>query len=79
AWRLPVQKESIVPDMETKIAAHMAGVGIGFVPQPLCQTLIDKKELVSCTIPTMSPPSTLSLAWHKNDVCKAVEDIVKLF
>ena len=24
------QKEIIVPDMETKIAAHLAGVGIGF-------------------------------------------------
>lgn len=30
AWRLPGQKEIIVPDMETKIAAHLAGVGIGF-------------------------------------------------
>ncbi len=64
AWRLPGQKEIIVPDMD---------------PQPLCQTLIDKNELVSCTIPTMRPPSPLSLAWHKFGGGKAVEDIVKLF
>ncbi|WP_242413330.1 LysR substrate-binding domain-containing protein, partial [Salmonella enterica] len=48
-WRLPEQKEIVVPDMETRIAAHLAGLGIGFVPRPLCQTLIDKNELVSCT------------------------------
>ncbi|MDI5434868.1 hypothetical protein MJM45_31010, partial [Salmonella enterica subsp. enterica serovar Kentucky] len=40
---------------------------------------IDKNELVSCTIPTMRPPSPLSLAWHKFGGGKAVEDIVKLF
>ncbi|MDJ4914665.1 HTH-type transcriptional activator AllS, partial [Salmonella enterica] len=32
-----------------------------------------------CTIPTMRPPSPLSLAWHKFGGGKAVEDIVKLF
>ncbi len=30
AWRLPGQKEIVVPDIETKVAAHLAGVGIGF-------------------------------------------------
>ncbi|EBE4404670.1 LysR family transcriptional regulator [Salmonella enterica] len=30
-------------------------------------------------IPTMRPPSPLSLAWHKFGGGKAVEDIVKLF
>ncbi|MFV2388819.1 HTH-type transcriptional activator AllS, partial [Escherichia coli] len=33
AWRLPGQIEIIVPDMETKLAAHLAGVGIGFLPK----------------------------------------------
>lgn len=78
-WRLPGQKEIIVPDIETKIAAHLAGVGIGFLPQPLCQSLIDHHELVTCAIPTMCPPSPLGLAWNKYNCGKAVEDIVMLF
>ncbi len=79
AWRLPGQKEIIVPDIETKIAAHMAGVGIGFLPRSLCQPLIDQQALVSCTIPSMRPPSPLSLAWHTHHAGKAVTDIVRLF
>ncbi|HFD8473746.1 TPA: HTH-type transcriptional activator AllS [Escherichia coli] len=79
AWRLPGQKEIIVPDMETKIAAHLAGVGIGFLPKSLCQSMIDNQQLVSREIPTMRPPSPLSLAWRKFGSGKAVEDIVTLF
>ncbi|MBA1840467.1 HTH-type transcriptional activator AllS, partial [Escherichia coli] len=79
AWRLPGQKEIIVPDMETKIAAHLAGVGIGFLPKSLCQSMLDNQQLVSRVIPTMRPPSPLSLAWRKFGSGKAVEDIVTLF
>lgn len=79
ARRLPWQKEIIVPDMETKIAAHLAGVGIGFLPKSLCQSMIDNQQLVSRVIPTMRPPSPLSLAWRKFGSGKAVEDIVTLF
>lgn len=79
AWRLPGQKEIIVPDMETKIAAHLAGVGIGFLPKSLCQSTIDNQQLVSRVILTMRPPSPLSLAWRKFGSGKAVEDIVTLF
>ena len=79
AWRLPGQKEIIVPDMETKIAAHLAGVGIGFLPKSLCQSMIDNQQLVSRVIPTMRPPSPLSLAWRKFGSGKAIEDIVTLF
>ncbi len=79
ARRLPGQKEIIVPDMETKIAAHLAGVGIGFLPKSLCQSMIDNQQLVSRVIPTMRPPSPLSLAWRKFGSGKAVEDIVTLF
>ena len=54
AWRLPGQK-IVVPDIETKIAAHIAGVGIGFLPEPLCQPLIARGELIARQIPAMRP------------------------
>nr|WP_318382591.1 HTH-type transcriptional activator AllS [uncultured Enterobacter sp.] len=79
AWRLPGQKEIVVPDIETKIATHKAGVGIGFLPRTLCRAALERNELVSCTIPSMRPPSPLSLAWRKHASGKAVDDIVELF
>ncbi|MRS15608.1 HTH-type transcriptional activator AllS [Enterobacteriaceae bacterium RIT691] len=79
AWLLPGQKEIVVPDMETKIAAHLAGVGVGFLPEPLCRPLIEAGLLVNRTIPVMRPPSPLSLAWQKGNAGKAVQDIVALF
>lgn len=57
----------------------LAGVGIGFLPKSLCQSMIDNQQLVSRVIPTMRPPSPLSLAWRKFGSGKAVEDIVTLF
>ncbi|OON42049.1 transcriptional regulator [Izhakiella australiensis] len=79
AWRLSGQKEILVPDMETKIAAHLAGVGVGFLPAPLCQPLIAQGALLSRAIPAMRPPSPLSLAWRKDQSGSAVQDIVSLF
>jgi LysR family transcriptional activator of the allD operon len=49
------QKEIVVPDIETKVAAHIAGVGIGFLPEPLCQPLIARGELIARQIPAMRP------------------------
>ena len=50
-----------------------------FLPKSLCQSMIDNQQLVSRVIPTMRPPSPLSLAWRKFGSGKAVEDIVTLF
>lgn len=49
------------------------------LPKSLCQSMIDNQQLVSRVIPTMRPPSPLSLAWRKFGSGKAVEDIVTLF
>jgi len=79
AWRLTGQKEIQVSDLSTKIAAHVAGVGIGFLPRKLCQRYLDRGELVTRTIPAMRPSSPLSLAWHHAQAGKAALEIVRLF
>ncbi|MNC48486.1 HTH-type transcriptional activator AllS [compost metagenome] len=79
AWRLTGQKEIQVADLSTKIAAHVAGVGIGFLPRKLCQRYLDSGELVTRTIPAMRPPSPLGLAWHHAQAGKAALEIVRLF
>lgn len=79
AWRLAGQKEIKVSDLDTKLAAHVAGVGIGFLPRSLCQRDLERGVLVTRTIPAMRPPSPLSLAWHSVQSGKAALEIVRLF
>jgi LysR family transcriptional activator of the allD operon len=79
AWRLTGQKEIQVSDLETKLAAHVAGVGIGFLPSSMCQPYLESGALVARVIPAMRPPSSLSLAWHKEQTGKAALEIVRLF
>ncbi|MGC6746770.1 LysR substrate-binding domain-containing protein [Escherichia coli] len=79
ARRLPGKRDYCSRYGNEKIAAHLAGVGIGFCQKSLCQSMIDNQQLVSRVIPTMRPPSPLSLAWRKFGSGKAVEDIVTLF
>lgn len=79
AWLLPGQTEICVPDMKTKLACHLKGLGIGFLPKKLCQPYIDSGELISCDVPNLRKPSPLSLAWKTEEVGKATEDIIRLF
>jgi LysR family transcriptional activator of the allD operon len=79
AWLLPGQSELSVPDMKTKLACHLKGLGIGFLPKKLCQPYIDRGELQTCDVPNFRRPSPLSLAWKKQDLGKATADIIDLF
>lgn len=78
AWRLPGQKRLLFPIWKRK-SPPIWRAGIGFLPKSLCQSMLDNQQLVSRVIPTMRPPSPLSLAWRKFGSGKAVEDIVTLF
>ena len=37
AWLLNGQRELVVPNMSTKLACHLAGLGVGFLPERECQ------------------------------------------
>lgn len=79
AWLLPGQKEIAVPDMKTKLACHLTGLGIGFLPKSLCQPYINSGNLVRCDVVNSRKPSPLSLAWKNNNIGKVTQDIIQLF
>jgi LysR family transcriptional activator of the allD operon len=65
AWRLPRQRELLVPDMATKIACHMAGLGVGFLPAPIARDLQRQRLLVERPVVSGRLPSPLALAWRR--------------
>ncbi|MFQ1042021.1 HTH-type transcriptional activator AllS [Gilliamella sp. CG16] len=79
AWLLPSQTEIIVPDISTKLACHLKGLGIGFLPRSLCQPYLDTGELIECKVINERKPSPLSLAWKKSNMGKVMNEIVNLF
>ncbi|MFD3229457.1 HTH-type transcriptional activator AllS [Rahnella aceris] len=79
AWLLTGQRQIIVADVATKLACHLKGMGIGFLPRHLCQPYLDSGELIARQIRYPRAPSPLSLAWKKEYTGKALHDIVSLF
>lgn len=66
AWRLAGQKEMLVPDLRTKLVAHMAGVGVGFLPTIMAREHIRAGRLVERRVVQGRSPSPLSLVWRRN-------------
>lgn len=66
AWRLAGQKEMLVPDLRTKVVAHIEGDGIGFLPVALAREHIEAGRLVERRVVQGRSPSPLSLVWRRN-------------
>ncbi|WP_026879049.1 HTH-type transcriptional activator AllS [Ignatzschineria larvae DSM 13226] len=79
AWLLKGQKEIKVPNMRTKLACHLQGLGIGFLPRTICQPYLDSGELVEIKIPNHRVPSKMMLAWNTELKGKIVQEIIDLF
>ncbi|MEZ9488332.1 LysR substrate-binding domain-containing protein [Vibrio breoganii] len=62
-----------VNSMESKIAAQIEGLGVGFIPTHLAKPFLESGQLVEkeCAIPR--PSHEIYLAWHKDQKGKAFE------
>jgi LysR family transcriptional activator of the allD operon len=67
AWRLAGQKEILVPDLGTKILAHISGTGVGFLPSTQAQKYIRAGQLVERQVVQGRLPSPLSLVWRRGN------------
>ncbi len=66
-----------VNSMETKLAAQVQGLGIGFLPKHMAMPYIESGELIEkrCEIPR--PNQELFIAWHKGQEGRAFEWFVE--
>lgn len=89
AWRLPGQKEYLVPDLQTKIECHILGLGVGFLPSATVRALLKRKLLIELNVQVARSPAPLSLAWRREgagriatyvrDLCTERHDLLQPF
>ncbi len=58
------QETLTVPSMQAKIEAQIAGLGVGFLPEPLAGPYIASGRLVTRRVEEGNPDEALFLAWH---------------
>ena len=62
------QEEILVPNLETKILCHRAGLGIGFLPRPIAAERIERGELCELHAKDVArQPSPMSYVRPKKD------------
>lgn len=65
AWRLQGQKALVAPDYQHKIRMHLAGLGIGFLPDHFAAPHLAAGDLVARAVEMPKPPTPLFIAWHR--------------
>ena len=66
-----------VPSMEDKAAAHVAGLGVGFLPRALAEREAQAGRLTILRADPERPPGDLFVAWRPGDEGKALQWFVK--
>ncbi|MGU6049513.1 HTH-type transcriptional activator AllS [Klebsiella aerogenes] len=79
AWLLNGQKEIKIPDLSTKLACHLSGLGVGFLPERMCRAYLESGALVARAVANPRQPSPLSVAWKNAGSGKVVSEIARAF
>ena len=56
-----------VPDMRSKYALQLAGIGFGFLPEPCARAAIASGDLIVKEVEEPKPDETFSLAWRSGE------------
>ena len=78
AWLLNGQHEIVVPNMKTKLACHLKGIGVGFLPEPLIRPYVKAGQLVMLKVAQHRLPSPMAVAWRSEStgaVCAFVREL----
>ena len=79
AWRLPGQQEILVPDLRTKVLCHSRGLGIGFLPRKMVETLVQNGLLTTRRPAFGRNPSPMSVSWRKSTAGTITQHLCDLF
>lgn len=66
------QETLIVPNLSAKLAAQLAGLGVGFLPRYMVQAHLDSGALLKREVEASRAPTTLHLAWRAGDEGRAL-------
>ena len=61
-----------VPDMRTKYAYQLAGLGFGFLPEPYARGAVKEGRLIAKAVQEPKPPETFYLAWRSGEAGAAL-------
>lgn len=61
-----------MPTMRDKVAAHIAGLGVGFLPKHIAAPEIKAKRLVALDVAVTRRDSAVCVAWRANRTGRAL-------
>lgn len=67
------QTRITVHNLEAKLQAHLAGLGVGFLPKHIAAPYIANKQLISLTVAQPKPTTPIYFVWRKTNQGKALE------
>ena len=73
------QEVLTMPSMSAKIAAHIAGLGVGFLPRTVAERESRAGRLKILTVEIAKPEGEIVIAWRPNRTGKALRWFIKQF